>query len=133
MFRSLEFVDDPDEVADLAKACKQFLDRHGSWAAGAMIPMLKGMAERGPATAPDGPQGGPGPETSGAADVLKLVRGDEVPRASQEPHTPADAPPPAYAASPPQCPPESPAGNAKPTPKDRLAAARAKLVGRESP
>jgi hypothetical protein len=133
LFRTLGLVDDPDEVADLAKACKRFLDRHGSWAIGAMIATPKGMAGRGPARAPDGPSGGPRPQASGAADVLKLVRADPVPRASQQPPTPAAAPPPARAASPPQGPPESPAGDAKPTPKERLAAARAKLVRRESP
>jgi hypothetical protein len=133
MFRSLELVDDPDEVADLAKACKRFLDRHGSRSTGAMIPTLKGMAERGPATAPDGPSVGPRPKASGAAYVPKLVRADPVPRAFQQPPTPADAPPPACAASPPQSPPESPAGNTKPTPKELLAAARAKFVERESP
>jgi hypothetical protein len=126
LFRSLEFVDDPDEVTDLAKYCKEFLDRHGTWAIGAMIPTPKGLAERGPARAPDGPRGGPRPKASGAADVLKLVRTDPVPRAAQQP-------PPACAASPPQCPPESPAGNAKPTPKELLAPARAKFVERENP
>ena len=106
LFRSLGSVDDPDEVADLAKACKQFLDRHGSWSIGAMIPTPKGMAGRGPARAPDGPRGGPRPKASGAADVLKLVRADPVPSASQQSPTPAAAAPPANAASPPQSPPE---------------------------
>jgi hypothetical protein len=133
LFRSLGSADDPDEVADLATACKQFLDRHGSWAAGAMITTPKGKAGRGPARAPDGPSGGTRPQASGAADVLKLVRADEVPRASQQPPAPADAPPPACAALPPQGPPASPAGEAKPTPKELLDVARAKLVKRERP
>jgi hypothetical protein len=113
------------------KDCKQFLDRHGSWAIGAMIATPKGMAGRGPARAPDGPRGGRGPKASGAADVLKLVRADPVSRASQQPPTPAAATPPADAASPPQSPPESPAGNTKPDPKGPLASARAKLEGRK--
>jgi hypothetical protein len=128
LFRSLGSVDDPEEVADLAEGCKRFLDRHGSWAIGAMIAPPKGKAGRGPARAPDGPSGGPRPQASGAADVLRLVGADPVPRASQQSPTPADAPPPACAASPPQGPPGSPAGNAKRDPKEVLAAARAKLV-----
>jgi hypothetical protein len=132
---SLGSVYDPDEVADLTKDCKQFLDRHGTWAIGAMITTPKVKAGRGPARAPDGPRGGPRPNASGAADVLKLVRADPVPRASQEVPTPSAAPPPACAASTPQSPPEPRDGDAKPTPKERLVAARAKLVerGRESP
>jgi hypothetical protein len=72
-------------------------------------------------------------EASGAADVLKLFRADEVPRASQLPPTPADARPPACAASPPQCPPESPDGNAKPDLKKLLASARAKFAPIKGP
>jgi hypothetical protein len=69
LLRGLGSVDDPDEVADLVKACKRFLDRHGSWAIGAMIP-TKGMAGRGPARAPDGPSGGPPPRAMPVPDGL---------------------------------------------------------------
>jgi hypothetical protein len=133
LFRSLEFVDDPDEVADLAKACKRFLDRHGSWAIGAMIPTPKGLAGRGAARAPDGPRGRPWPKASVETDVLKLIRADPVPRASQQPPTPADAPPPASAAPPARSPPESPAGDAKPDSKEPQAAAMAEFAGRKRP
>jgi hypothetical protein len=133
LFRSLGSVDDPDEVADLATACKQFLDRHGSWSIGAMIPTPKSMALRGTARAPDGLRSGPRPKASGAADVLKLVRADPVSSDSQQPLTPAAAAPPANAASPPQSPPESPAEKAKRDAKELLASVRAKFLGKESP
>jgi hypothetical protein len=133
LFRSVEFADDPDEVADLAETCEKFLDRHGFRSTGAMISTPKGMAGRGPARAPDGPRGGPRPKVSGAADVLKLVGADPVPRAAQQPPTPAATPLPACAASPPQSPTESPDVNTKPDLKKLLASARAKFARIKGP
>jgi hypothetical protein len=45
LFRSLGSVDDPDQVADLANACEQFLDRHGFRPTGAMISTPNGMTK----------------------------------------------------------------------------------------
>jgi hypothetical protein len=72
-------------------------------------------------------------EPPGQGRDIEGCRTDPVPRASRQLPTPAAAPPPACAASPPQSPPGSPAGNGKRDPKEVLSAARAKLVERERP